>query len=214
MKKLLVIILAVFIALPAISQFGIKVGISTTSISMKDAAQITSSGGRTYLLDKVKGANYGIHGGLFFRLNISKLYIQPEILFASRSNDYTLSKARSSIDSITVSQTFNKISIPVMVGCKIGPLRLNAGPAASLPIGTPSELIKDASLKSLYSKMSFGYQAGIGLDLFKKLAIDLRYEGSLTKYQNKIESTTGTTFNLDDRPNAFLLSVGLLFGGK
>jgi opacity protein-like surface antigen len=210
MKKLLVILLAAFVALPAFSQLrlGVKAGVSTTSISMADAKSITS-GSTTYLVDKVKGANYGIHGGLFIRLNIKNLYIQPEVLLASRSNEYTLSKVNSLIDSVSVKQNFSKLSIPVMVGLKLGPLRLNAGPTASLPIGSPSELIKDPDFKTMYSKMTFGYQAGVGLDIFKKLTLDLRYEGSLQKYQNKIGSVA-----LDDRPNAFLLSVGWIFGGK
>ena len=59
--------------------------------------------------------------------------------------------------------------------------------------------------------MTVGYQAGVGLDILKKLTIDLRYEGSLKKYQNQIESTAGTKFNLDDRPNAFIFSLGLMF---
>lgn len=213
MKKLLVILLTVFIALPAFSQLGLKLGLSTTSISMADAKSITT-GSTTYIVDKIKGANYGIHGGLFFRLNISKIYIQPEILFATRSNEYTLSKVNSVVDSISVKQNFNKLSIPVMLGFKLGPLRINAGPAASLAIGSPAELVKDPDLKAIYSKMTFGYQAGVGFDLFKKITFDLRYEGSLKKYQNQIENKAGTTFNLDDRPNAFLVSVGLFFGGK
>jgi len=214
MKKLLVILLTVFIALPAFSQFGIKLGLSTTSITMEDAQKVTTAGNINYLIDKAKGANYGIHGGLFFRLNIKKLYIQPEVLFATRSNEYTLLNVKTLADSAAVKQNFNKLSIPVMIGLKFGPLRINAGPAASLAIGSPKELIDKPDLKAMYAKMSFGYQAGVGLDLFKKLTIDLRYEGSLQKYQNKIENATGTTFSLDDRPNAFLLSVGLMFGGK
>ncbi len=63
----------------------------------------------------------------------------------------------------------------------------------------------------MYANMTIGYQAGLGFDLFKKLTVDLRYEGSLKKYQNQIENVTGTTFNLDDRPNAFHLSVGYIF---
>ena len=61
--------------------------------------------------------------------------------------------------------------------------------------------------------MTIGYQAGVGLDVLNFLTIDLRYEGSLKKYQNQIQNLVGTktTVNLDDRPNAFLFSVGLMF---
>ncbi|MCX6254973.1 MAG: hypothetical protein NTV31_10930 [Bacteroidia bacterium] len=59
--------------------------------------------------------------------------------------------------------------------------------------------------------MTIGYQAGVGIDLLKTLTFDIRYEGSFKKYQNQIESQTGTKFNLDDRADAFLFSVGLMF---
>lgn len=211
MKKLLVVLLAVFIALPAMSQlnFGIKAGLNTTSFSMEDLKTIPA-GSSSYTVEKLKGANYGIHAGLFLRLNISKLYIQPELLFSTRTNDYTVTNTTTLVDSIKT-QKFNKLDIPVMVGFKLGPLRINGGPAASLLINSPKELIADPDVKGNFAKMTFGYQAGIGLDLLKKITIDLRYEGSLAKYQNQIQDALGTDVSLDDRPNAFLLSVGIIF---
>ncbi len=211
MKKLLVILLAFSIALPAISQinFGIKAGLSTTSVTMEDLKTVTS-GSTSYTVQKIKGANYGFHGGIFLRLGISKLYIQPEVLLSTRTNDYNITNVQST--SVTqVSQNLTKLDVPVMIGLKFGPLRLNAGPAASLLINSPKELISDPDFKSMYANMTVGYQAGLGLDILKKLTIDLRYEGSLKKYQNQIENAIGTKVNLDDRPNAFLLSVGLMF---
>ncbi len=211
MKKLLVFVLTVFISLPVISQinFGVKLGVNTSSITMADAKTITS-GSTSYLVEKAKGANYGIHGGLFLRVKISKFYIQPEVLLATGSNEYTVTNVGTQIDSIKV-QNFNKLEIPVMLGFKFGPVRINAGPSASLMLNSPADLIKDPDFKTMYSNMSFGYQAGVGLDLLNKLTIDLRYGGSLKKYQNSIETAVGEEVNLDDRPNSFLLSVGIIF---
>lgn len=205
MKKLLVLLLAVFITVPAISQvkFGLKVGASTTSISMDDIT--LTSGSSSYLIEKAEGAGYGLHLGVFLRANISKLYIQPEVLFATRSNDYKVTNTHTMVDSVK-SQTFNRLDIPVMIGVKFGIVRINAGPVGSVNIGSPKELIDNPDFKAIYAGMTFGYQAGVGLDLFKKLTIDLRYEGSISKYQSKLGNIA-----LDDRPNAFLLSVGYMF---
>ena len=212
MKKLLVLLLAAFIALPSFSQikFGVKAGLSTTTLTMEDVKTITS-GSYSYSIEKLEGANYGFHGGLFLRLNVTKLFIQPEVLFSSTSNEYTVKDLATATPDQVVKQTFNKLNIPVMVGLKLGPQRLGAGPAASMLINSPKELISNPEFETMYAKMSFGYQAGLGLDIFNKLTIDLRYEGSLKKYQNQIENALGTAVNLDDRPNAFLFSVGLMF---
>jgi len=214
MKKLFVILLAVMISIPAISQlkFGLKAGVSTTNLTMETLKTLTS-GTTTYTVDALTEAKYGFHGGVFLRLTVFGFYIQPELLLATRSYEYTvtnITNAQNPVSSI-VKQNFNKLDIPVMVGFKIGPLRLNAGPSASLLINSPKELIDSPDFETMYSRMTIGYQAGIGVDILKSLTFDLRYEGSLKKYQNQIENITGTTFNLDDRANAFLLSLGLMF---
>jgi hypothetical protein len=211
MKKISVVLLVVLLSMPAFSQikFGIKAGASTNSLSMDDIKQVTS-GTSTYTIQKVEGAKYGFHGGVFMRVKLLSLYVQPELLFATKSSAYTVTNVTTSTAKDVV-QNMNKLDIPVMVGLKFGPFRINAGPSGSILLGTPKELIDNPDFKSMYSGMTIGYQAGVGLDLLKKLTIDIRYEGSMKKYQTQIENLAGTTFNLDDRPNAFLFSLGLMF---
>jgi opacity protein-like surface antigen len=213
MKKLLLLALVVLITVPAISQlkFGIKAGVSTTSLSMPTSK--VTSGTSSVTVDAITNAKYGFHGGLFMRLTLLGVYIQPEVLLATRTNEYTVTNQtlQSTVTTI-VKQNYNKLDIPVMVGFKLGPVRINAGPSASLLINSPKDLVNSPDFKSMYNNLTFGYQAGVGIDLLKKLTIDLRYEGSLKKYQNQIQNVTGgAKYTLDDRPNAFLLSVGLIF---
>lgn len=212
MKKLFLIVLSVLLVLPAFSQFkfGLKAGLSTTNLKMEDLITL-SSGGTDYTVDALKGANYGFHAGLFSRLTISGFYVQPELMFTSRTDEYTVTDLDNPASALIKKQKFNQLELPVMLGFKIGPLRLNAGPAARMLIGSPKDLIENPDFKTVYNKLSFGYQAGLGVDLLKKLTVDLRYEGSLQKYQTQIENLTGESINLDDRPNAFLLSVGIFF---
>lgn len=211
MKKFIVILFVLLVSIPAFSQikFGLKAGVSTTSLSMPTIKTI-SSGTTSFTVDALTAAKYGFHGGAFVRLTFFGIYIQPELLFSTRTNEYTVTNVQTST-SIVAKQTFNKLDIPVMLGLKLGPIRLNAGPAASLLINSPNDLISNSDYKSRYSKMTIGYQAGLGFDLLNFLTFDLRYEGSLKKYQNQIQNLAGTKYNLDDRPNAFLFSVGLIF---
>lgn len=209
MKKSILIVLSVFLALPAFSQvnFGLKAGVSTTNVQMEDVKTLTS-GDTEYLVNAIKAANYGFHAGAFVRFSMLGFYIQPELLFASRTDEY---KIEGGVETEIVKQQFNRLDLPIMIGAKLGPVRLNAGPAARLLINSPKDLITDPDFKAMYNDLTFGYQAGIGVDIIKKITLDLRYEGSLQKYQTKIENEAGTKFTLDDRPNAFLLSVGIMF---
>jgi opacity protein-like surface antigen len=212
MKKLILIVLAVFIVLPAFSQvkFGLKAGLSTTNLKMEDLKTLTS-GQTQYVVDVLKGANYGFHGGAFVRFSMMGFYIQPELVFASRTDEYTVADVETPASEIIKKQQFNRLDLPVMLGVRLGPVRLNAGPSARLLINSPKDLIDDPDFKVMYNNLTFGYQAGLGVDIIKRITVDLRYEGSLQKYQTQVENATGDKFTLDDRPNAFLLSVGIMF---
>ncbi len=71
MKKLLIIVIAALLTLPALSQlkFGLKAGVSTTSMTMEGIKQATS-GTTTYTIEKLEGMNFGFHGGVFGRVSI------------------------------------------------------------------------------------------------------------------------------------------------
>jgi hypothetical protein len=204
MKKLLLVLLVVFISLPSFSQikFGIKAGAATTTVPTYDIATGTNN------IKALKTAAWGFQGGLFLRLTLLGIYLEPEVVFATNSYDYTVTE--NAIDAIK-SQTFNRLEIPVLLGFKLGPLRINAGPSAAIQIGSPKALINDPDFVNMYKGATFGYQAGVGFDLFKKLAFDVRYGGSLSgKFGDAV--TVGTqTFKLDSRQPSLILSVGLMF---
>jgi opacity protein-like surface antigen len=214
MKKIFAIVFVILVSIPAFCQikFGLKAGVSTTSLSMPTIKTVTS-GTTSFTIDALTAAKYGFHGGAFVRLTLFGIYIQPELLFSTRSNEYTVSNitVQSAPVSYIAKQTFNKLDLPVMLGFKLGPLRLNAGPVGSLLINSPKAIITNPDYKNNYNRLTFGYQAGLGFDLLNFLTFDLRYEGNLKKYQNQIQSLVGTKYNLDDRPNAFLFSVGIMF---
>jgi len=206
MKKIIIIILAFVLATPLFSQvqFGLKAGVSTdftfTSLDLSQASV-------DVVLEKAKSAEWGFQGGAFMRASFAGLYIQPELLLATATNSLTYSGVVDGqpVDEL-LEQKFTKVNIPVLVGFKLAFLRVNAGPAASILINDPGELVDGAT----YKKATFGYQAGLGLDLFKKMTIDLRYEGNLNQFGDEI-TIGGQNFVLDDRTGSLLVQVGIIF---
>ncbi|HNT92138.1 MAG: PorT family protein [Bacteroidales bacterium] len=205
MKKFIVIILALVLAAPLYSQvkFGIKAGASTDFTFTDQTFQGTNF---NVILQNAKDAEWGFQGGVFMRASFSGFYIQPELLLATATNSVTYEDVEAGGAAEIYSQKFNKLNIPVLLGVKVGPLRLNAGPAASVMITDPKEIIEGAT----YKRATFGYQAGVGFDLLKRLSFDLRYEGNLNQFGDEIE-IGDQTFNLDDRTGAILVHVGLMF---
>jgi opacity protein-like surface antigen len=205
MKKITVIILALLLAIPGFSQvkFGLKAGASTDFTFTNQTLNGTNF---EVILQNAKAAEWGFQGGLFMRASFAGLYIQPELLLATATNSVSYEDIEAGGAQTIYNQKFTKLNIPVLIGFKLGPLRVNAGPAASVMISDPKEIIDGAT----YKKATFGYQAGIGIDLLKKLTFDLRYEGNLNQFGDQI-TIMGETFTLDDRTGAVVVHVGYIF---
>lgn len=203
MKKFIIIVLALVLAAPLFSQvkFGLKAGAST-DFTFTDL----TFPGTDVIIQNAKDAEWGFQGGVFMRATFAAFYIQPELLLATATNSVTYDDVEAGGAPVIYNQKFNKLNIPVLLGVKVGPLRINAGPAASVMITDPKEIIEGAT----YKRATFGYQAGLGFDLFKRLTFDVRYEGNLNQFGNEIV-IGGETFALDDRTGALLVQVGLIF---
>ena len=203
MKKLILIGLVIILSAPVFSQikFGIKAGAETTTVPTYQCGEGEAT------INALKDASWGYHAGIFLRFNLGPVYIQPEAVFASTSFDYNVSTA--TLTELRT-QKFDRLSIPVLLGFKLGPLRLNAGPAASIMIGSPSALIDDPDFKNMYKEAVYGYQAGAGIDI-GNLTLDIRYAGSLGEKYGDSVTIEGQTFKLDYGQSSLLLSIGLMF---
>jgi len=191
MKKLFTLFALLFFIVATseaqIFTIGPKLGISNTTLSLKDNIDDYKAG----------DAKYSYHGGVFARIKITGFYIQPEAYFNSVQGEYTDATNPNDVKTLEFNQ--NKIDMPILIGWKMGPLRINAGPVASFNLG--DEVDFDNSV-SEYKSAVFAYQAGIGVDI-SKLIIDLRYEGNLSN-QAILGNDEGKV-----RVNQIMLSVGL-----
>lgn len=201
---------AFFIAVSAnaqLFQYGLKAGVNFSSISMDDVTGITD-GASTYDLITGESAT-GYQVGLMTRVNVAMFFVQPELYFNATGG--TVEQVVENGTNELLEVKFNRFDIPLLVGVKLGPARINAGPVGSAVISSVNEL-KEISpdLETLTGGLTWGFQAGIGVDLFKMLAIDLRYEGSLSKYGESFE-VAGSPYNLDARPTQYIVALGLWF---
>ncbi|MCW0482122.1 porin family protein [Gaoshiqia sediminis] len=140
--------------------------------------------------------------GAFLRVNLGKIYLQPEAYFSSKGgklSEITGSGATEAVNSFDL----KAIDVPVLLGYKLIDkeafnLRLNAGPVLSFLL--EKELNEAAvmdvdQLKDHY----FGYQYGAGIDLWV-LSLDVRMENSF----GDIYSGRG-----DEKTQTFLVTLGI-----
>ena len=215
MKKIAIVIISIFLTAGITSAqfftFGIKGGLNYSQLKFDDIRDITSDAS-TYNLQSDESFQ-GFHIGAFARVKVFSLYIQPELYFNTSGGNVLVEEVPdvgSAVESVRQIQ-YNKIDLPIMVGIKLGPARINAGPVATVVLTEDNgveELIPE--LESLSNSAAIGYQAGVGLDLFKFLTLDYRYEGSLSKYGDKL-TVGGNDYPLDSRANIHHISVGIMF---
>lgn len=208
MKKVFIIAFMALVALPAFSQinFGIKAGATSSTVPTYNITTGTNN------IVALKSAAYGIHAGVFLRMTLMGVYLMPEVVVTSTTYDYNVT---TGVTTQPLSQKFNKLDIPVLVGFHLGPIRINAGPAATIAINSPKDLIVDPKFKDMYRNATFGYQAGVGFDLLQRITFDARYGGSLSKKFGESVTIGGgssaQTFKLDSREPTFMLSLGFMF---
>jgi opacity protein-like surface antigen len=145
----------------------------------------------------------GFAGGLFARVNIRRLYIQPEVYFSQKGSNFTFQQ-QSTTASHEGKVRLTSIDVPLLVGIRlidleVFNLRAMAGPVFTNIMDESKNDLEELDPNNYkFNKSNAGYQAGLGLDV-GNVTVDLRYEGGL----NKINS------NFNQRSSLFHLSVGL-----
>lgn len=194
MKRLLFAFMLLTTGYGALAQidFGPRVNLTSTNLSLSDNVTNIREG----------DAEFGYQLGAFLRIQVPiiGIYVQPEALLSKQSSSVNINSQKADL-------TFNQIDVPVMIGFKLGPLRVNAGPSfrflsgADLEVpGSPKEDVQE-----YYKNSTVGFQAGVGIDLFK-FVFDLKYEGSFSDINEEI--TSMSPVGVDQRPSQIVFGVG------
>lgn len=211
MKKVLFIVAMGFLAISSQAQdikFGPRIGVNSTTLKVDK--NTTGSDLNTQI--ESGGATLGYQAGLFARLGVAGFYLQPELLFSSSGGSIVVSSTSGGPGGGGAIQTneynFKKLDVPVLFGKKFAKVaRVNLGPSFSYLLAAESEVGGvTTDVKNNYNNATVGYQVGIGADL-GPLVVDLKYEGSLSKFGNEIQAYN-TSFNTDSRQSMWVLAVG------
>jgi len=210
MKKIFLLLIAISLFASANAQikFGVKGGINSSTIKIDDLITVTQ-GVEEYSLKGIKTASMGFHAGLMTRVTFFGVFIQPELYFSSTGGQVEVTDIIQDVSSIKTME-FKKLDIPVLVGFKFGPARINAGPVTSIIISSKADLIDKSGYEENLKGASFGYQAGVGLDILNKISLDVRYEGNLSKLGDGV-NIGGNDFEFDSRNPQFIFSLGIFF---
>ena len=159
--------------------FGLKGGLNTQVNKPQD---IILGSGDTSLNFGINKSNFGTQFGAYFRFG-KGIFIQPEILFNSNRVDYKIGE--SSVGEVIKNEKYQYLDIPVLVGFKLGPVRLQGGPVGHYFLNSTSELTDFDGYKARFKQMTWGWQTGLNVGA-GRFSFDLRYEGNFSNQGNHI----------------------------
>jgi hypothetical protein len=205
MKRTIFFVLMLLVVQVSQAQFsfGLRGGLNFANLPEKT---YSLDDAKTTTISTLSDSYTGFHVGAMAQISLLGLFIMPELLFVSTGNDLVLN--RQGEDPAYFKQKFSQLDIPVMVGTKLGPVRLGLGPVASILLNSKSNLPEGAEFKERFNSATYGMQLGAGLTL-GNLAIDLKYQFGLSNLGDGIE-IGNRTYNFDTRPRQFILSIGFL----
>ncbi len=207
MKKKLSTLLALLLMVTFASKaqlivVGLKGGVNLSQLSL-------GSDISTNVTESLK-TQTGYVAGVYARVG-KLLFIQPELLVSAKGGSVDILKSGASSPT-SVNIQYTNIDVPVLIGYKFGPLRVNAGPIASFNVSSSDELATQFgsiigssgnNVGDTFKSAAWGYQAGGGVDI-GSLSLDVRYEGSLSNVTAL--SATGLTFS--QKASVWQVTVG------
>lgn len=186
MKKLLFITLALFgsahmAAAQAQVALGLKGGLNLAKLDIKSGASNIDN--RT-----------GFHAGAFGLIKLTKIGIQPEILYSKQGSKFTYNGGTTPSQ---IEANFDYINVPILLKLYLAAgLNLQLGP--QFAFASTSEIVQTVGTtktttdaKKLFDKKSdLAVAVGAGWDLPFGLTIDARYNIGLSDVEFKPTSTT------------------------
>jgi len=203
MKKILLFVVLCLFVRYANAQFlfGARIGIASSTVKVDEDIVIESS---EYSL-KESNSIFGYHIGVFGRIESRTLFFQPELLYTSSGGQVVIKN--KTLDSESVRrQEFKRLDLPLIVGYKLGNIRLQTGPVASLMLSNVSDIIPGYENK--FTQFTWGLQFGIGVDL-SKVIVELKYENNFGLLGSSFD-VDGQAIDFESRNNQLIFSVGYL----
>lgn len=209
---------------------GPKVGFQTASLSYQKA-------------DIKAGFSNHFTAGIFGRVTVGRVYVQPEVLYFKTSNVFDghvigVEENENLFNLPTgahVNLTLNQMNlqVPILVGFNVidldvVTLRAQVGPTANFVLQSKTLYDQTYTLEDQTAEIantttdekfnpksiSWGVQAGLGVDVLKRITLDINYNFGLSKMFDALNETTlGETFdfsNIDNtKQNMFMVTVGV-----
>ena len=203
MKKLIVIVASLLVAVSAHAQFGIVAGITSSKATI-DAA----------LSDVQNVTQY--HVGLTYKIDLGIIAIQPALIYNVKGAKVSEFKELGDIASFDYKTAYLELHVQVQAGLNLGVARIYAiaepfiGYAITNSTQSSNGSKIDVKWDEVKNKLEYGVGVGAGVELIKHVQISARYFWNLGNV-DKVAIATVTDAVSNKAANGIVASVTLLF---
>lgn len=208
MKKLLLVLAVVLFANVARAEgvgfhFGPKVGYQTAVLSL-DKADIKT------------GFSEHLTAGIFGRLCIHNVLIQPELLWFKSGQVFALKGASLSELDPRIEMSQQNLAVPIFLGyqfldLKLLKLRAHVGPVMYFVVDQTNKCnYENQELKLEANNLTWGGAVGVGVDILL-FTLDINYSFGLTNLIDKSDvNIGGQDFKIDNtKQSLFTVTLGV-----
>ena len=202
MKKFLVVIATLLIAVSAHAQFGIVAGVTSSKTNLKDA-----------IADAQNITQY--HVGVTYKMDLGLLAIQPSIIYNMKGTKLNIAELTST--ELDYKTGYIEIPVQLQVGLNLGVARIYGfaepfvGYAISIAATLSGQDLK-ADWDNVKSRLEYGVGLGIGVELIKHVQVSAKYFWNMGDMYGTTLSFAGITKTIgEQKASGIAASVALLF---
>jgi len=134
----------------------------------------------------IENAELGLHLGIFTRLKIGSIFLQPELIFNSNKVNYKWDNISRTNDLPQfLSESYNYLDMPIKLGIKKGIFAFHTGPVGHYFINSSSELWQISEYGQKFDNFNWSWELGIGIE-FLFVKFDIRYDRNLNNFGDHI----------------------------
>ena len=205
MKKFIVIVASLLIAVSAHAQFGVVAGITSSSSNLKDAVADVQTQNITQY-----------HVGVTYKLDLGLIAIQPSILYNMKGTK--LNVANIGATELDYKTGYVEVPVQLQAGLNLGVARIYgfAEPFVGYAITNQvnSSLAKDpqSTWNNIKSKLEYGVGLGVGVELIKHVQVSAKYFWNMgSMYGTSIDFAGVKSTIAEQKASGIAASVAILF---
>lgn len=204
MKKFIVIVASLLIAVSAHAQFGVVAGITSSKSNLKEA-----------WADVKNITQY--HVGLTYKLDLGLLAIQPSILYNMKGTKLDVASADVTAAELDYKTGYIEVPVQLQLGLNLGVARIYgfAEPFIGYAITNSATLGgKDlkADWENVKNRLEYGVGLGAGVELIKHVQVSVKYFWNMGDMYGTNINFAGITKTISEqKASGIAASVALLF---